>query len=61
MSAPEAYGILVPTPGIEPGLPAVRELSPSHWTTRDVPREIVYNSVSFIHFMTRARKASALN
>ena len=41
MSAPEAYGILVPTPGIEPGLPAVRELSPSHWTARDVPGETV--------------------
>ena len=30
-----ACGILVPQPGIKPGLPAVRVLSPNHWTTRE--------------------------
>ena len=32
-----AYGILVPQPGIEPGAPAVRVLSPNHWTAREFP------------------------
>ena len=29
----EAYGILVPQPGTEPGLMAVKAWSPNHWTT----------------------------
>ena len=32
-----AFGILVPSPGIKPGAPALRALSPNHWTTREVP------------------------
>ena len=32
-----AYEILVPRPGIEPRLLAVRVLSPNHWTTREFP------------------------
>ena len=32
-----ACGILVPQPGIEPAAPAVRVLSPNHWTAREVP------------------------
>ena len=31
-----AYGILVPWPGMEPTLPAVKAWSLNHWTTRDV-------------------------
>ena len=30
----KAYGILVPQPGIEPGLLAVKAWSPNHWTAR---------------------------
>ncbi|XP_066866622.1 zinc finger protein 69 homolog isoform X2 [Kogia breviceps] len=32
-----AGGILVPQPGIEPGLLAVRQRSPNHWTAREFP------------------------
>ena len=32
-----ACGILVPRPGIEPGVVAVKAPSPNHWTTREVP------------------------
>ena len=32
----EACGILVPWPGIEPGPPAMKVLTPNHWTTREV-------------------------
>ena len=31
-------GILVPWPGIEPGLPALEAWSLNHWTTREVPQ-----------------------
>ena len=31
-------GILVPQPGIEPALPAVKVQSLSHWTTREAPQ-----------------------
>ena len=33
-----ACGILVPRPGIEPGLSAVKARSPNHWTTREFPK-----------------------
>ena len=32
-----ACGILVPSPGIEPGPPAVETWSPNHWTAREFP------------------------
>ena len=32
-----ACGTLVPQPGIEPGSPAVKALSPNHWTVREFP------------------------
>ena len=32
-----ACGILVPWPGIEPGVVGVKARSPNHWTTREVP------------------------
>ena len=34
-----ACGILVLHPGIEPGGPEVRALSPNHWTAREFPRK----------------------
>ena len=33
-----ACGILVPQPGIEPRLSAVKALNPNHWTTREFSR-----------------------
>ena len=33
----EAYGILVPLPGIQPMSPAVEALSLNHWIAREVP------------------------
>ena len=36
-----AYGILVPWPGIEPRTPALGAWSLSHWTTREVPRNLL--------------------
>ena len=39
-----AYGILVPWPGMEPTLPAVKAWSLNHWTTRDVPQLIFLTS-----------------
>ena len=35
-----ACGILVPPPGMEPKFPAVKGLSPNHWTTREVPTQV---------------------
>ena len=32
-----AYGILVPQPGFEPTLPAVKLHSLNHWTAKEVP------------------------
>ena len=37
-----ACGILVPRPGIEPGAPAVKALSPNRWTAREFPRVYIY-------------------
>ena len=34
---PEACGVLVPLPGIQPMPPALEGQSPSHWTAREVP------------------------
>ena len=39
-----ACGILVPRPGIEPMAPAVEVRSPNHWTAREVP--------VLVHFQT---------
>ena len=37
LTAPlEAFGILVPQPGIEPWFSALRAQSPNHWTTRGI-------------------------
>ena len=33
----EAYGILVPQPGIAPMFPAVEASGPNRWTAREVP------------------------
>ena len=38
----EAYGILVPWPGIEPVPPAVEALSLNHWTTREIPLSMYF-------------------
>ena len=52
-----ARGILVPRPGIEPGVPAVRALggSPNHWTIREVPVHVFFNlwSMQFASFVVR--------
>ena len=37
-----ACGILVPRPGIEPGAMAVKAPNPNHWTTREVPKDILF-------------------
>ena len=37
----EAFGVLVPQPGIKPVPPAVEAQSPNHWTTREVPLIII--------------------
>ena len=37
---------LVPWPGIETGPPALGVQSPSHWTTREVPRNQIFNLIS---------------
>ena len=34
-----AYGLLVPWPGIEPRLLAVKEQNPNHWTIREFPKQ----------------------
>ena len=34
-----ACGLLVPWPGIEPWLPAVKEQNPNHWTIREFPKQ----------------------
>ena len=34
-----AYGILVPQPEIKPRVPAVREMSANHCTTREFPED----------------------
>ena len=39
LSYPEARGILVPPPGIEPMSPTLRQTL-NHWTTREVPRHL---------------------
>ena len=36
-----AYRILVPQPGVEPGLQEVKALSPNHWATREFPVSIL--------------------
>ena len=40
-----ACGILVPQPGVRPGPPALEVWSLNHWTTREVPDLIVFNSL----------------
>ena len=45
----EAYGILVPQPGIELGPSAVKAPSPNHWTIRKFPRANVFERVIFIY------------
>ena len=46
-------GILVPQPGIEPTAPAVEALSPSHCTTREVPKKVnLKNLTSFKYIQT---------
>ena len=35
-------GILVPQPGIEPGLPALGAQHSNHWTTRDVSSQALF-------------------
>ena len=37
-----AHGILVPQPGIEPVPPALEARSLTHWTTREVPKDIFF-------------------
>ena len=39
-SFPEAYGILVPRPGMELTSPALGRQTPYHWTTREVPLQL---------------------
>ena len=38
-----ACGILVPQPGIGPGFTAVKEGSPNHWITRELPKHYILN------------------
>ena len=46
-------GILVPQPGIEPIAPAVGALSPSHCTTREVPKKVnLRNLIRFKYIQT---------
>ena len=35
LAVPQAYRILVPQPGIEPGPLAMKVQSPNHWTARE--------------------------
>ena len=37
--------ILIPQPGIEPKLSAVRAQSPNHWTTREFPRQCLMHKI----------------
>ena len=39
----KASGILVPRPGIEPALSAVKAQRPNHWTAREFPKHIFVN------------------
>ena len=46
-------GILVSQPGIEPIAPIVEALSPSHCTTREVPKKVnLMNLTSFKYIQT---------
>ena len=40
-----AYGILIPRPGMEPVPPAIEAQSLNHWTTREVPTNILNCSI----------------
>ena len=39
---------LVPGPGIKPGCPALGAWSLTHWTTREVPRILVFYHIPFV-------------
>ena len=43
-----ARGILVPQPGIEPGLPAVKARSPNQWAAREFPIWDCYDLNDFV-------------
>jgi len=44
----EAWGILVPPPGIEPVSPALEAWSLNHWTAREVPRFVFWSDENFL-------------
>ena len=44
-----AFRILVPWPGIEPRLSAVKALSPNHWTTKEFPLGLLRSLVITLH------------
>lgn len=45
---PQAYGVWVPQPGMEPGLPDVEVQDPGHWITKAVPHLRIFEA--FINF-----------
>ena len=50
-----ACGILVPWPGIEPRLLAVRVLSPNHWTAREFPMFLDFHQKCVIKYLVKYR------
>ena len=46
---------LVPWPGIELGAPALEVWCLSHWTTREVPMSLNFNTVFLVSFMLSAQ------
>ena len=48
------------SPGIEPGSPALRAWSLSHWTTREVPNQCFVNNQLWREYMSLEFQASAL-
>ena len=45
-----ACGILVPQPGVEPRLLAVKPQSPNHWPAREFPRDVFLASLLYRSF-----------
>ena len=43
-----ACGILVPQPGLKPAPPTREVWSLNHWTTREVPKEIIKEILFFL-------------
>ena len=55
-----ACEILVPRPGIEPVHPAVEAQSPNRWTTREVPKDTLFNiNCCFVNIDLTANSTTA--